>query len=398
MTIEAELHDGRVLEFPDGTAPEVVQATVKKMLAPPEKSTMQKVDDVARSAFKLTPMGFLADRTKGALEGLDRASYKSGEAVSDLATSVSGKRSLLNPGGFEIPPEVAAGAGAAANMTVGAVPAIVGGGVSKAALSPSLQSSARNWMQSAMKPSYEQIRSGDAAKAITTMLKEGINVSEGGVAKLKGKIDELNNQIVEAIKASPATVDKDRVANVLAGELARLKGAVSGVYDGMQANPQARIKAIEEVWTKFINQPALLGKQEMPVLMAQKMKQGTYKELEGKYGELESGVIEAQKGIARGLKEGVERAVPSVGPANKAEGELINALEVMHKRATMDANRNPGGLAWITHDLPQFIAMITAQHPAAKSAIARALYSPTAAAAPGELVGATAGAYTGRKE
>lgn len=43
MTIEAELHDGRVLEFPDGTSPAVVQATVKKVLgasqpAPKEQS------------------------------------------------------------------------------------------------------------------------------------------------------------------------------------------------------------------------------------------------------------------------------------------------------------------------------------------------------------------------
>lgn len=30
--IEAELHDGRILEFPDGTKPEVIQATVKKMI------------------------------------------------------------------------------------------------------------------------------------------------------------------------------------------------------------------------------------------------------------------------------------------------------------------------------------------------------------------------------
>lgn len=34
MTITAELADGRRLEFPDGTDPSVVQATVKKMLAP----------------------------------------------------------------------------------------------------------------------------------------------------------------------------------------------------------------------------------------------------------------------------------------------------------------------------------------------------------------------------
>lgn len=33
MTVEAELADGRVLEFPDGTAPEIVQATVKRVLA-----------------------------------------------------------------------------------------------------------------------------------------------------------------------------------------------------------------------------------------------------------------------------------------------------------------------------------------------------------------------------
>jgi hypothetical protein len=38
VTIEAELHDGRVLEFPDGTAPEVVQATVKRMLGPAPSS------------------------------------------------------------------------------------------------------------------------------------------------------------------------------------------------------------------------------------------------------------------------------------------------------------------------------------------------------------------------
>jgi hypothetical protein len=33
MTIRAELADGRVLEFPDGTDPGVIQATVKRMIA-----------------------------------------------------------------------------------------------------------------------------------------------------------------------------------------------------------------------------------------------------------------------------------------------------------------------------------------------------------------------------
>ena len=32
MAIEAELPDGRVLEFPDGTSPDVIQRTVKRIL------------------------------------------------------------------------------------------------------------------------------------------------------------------------------------------------------------------------------------------------------------------------------------------------------------------------------------------------------------------------------
>jgi hypothetical protein len=39
MSVVAELADGRRLEFPDGTDPSVVQATVKKMLAPPATET-----------------------------------------------------------------------------------------------------------------------------------------------------------------------------------------------------------------------------------------------------------------------------------------------------------------------------------------------------------------------
>src|SRR3990167_10353647 len=42
--IEAELADGRVLEFPDGTAPAVIQATVKKVLgaAPAEPTAGER--------------------------------------------------------------------------------------------------------------------------------------------------------------------------------------------------------------------------------------------------------------------------------------------------------------------------------------------------------------------
>tara|TARA_R110000868_G_scaffold161112_1_gene391050 strand:- start:2602 stop:9096 length:6495 start_codon:yes stop_codon:yes gene_type:complete len=47
MTIEAQLADGRVLEFPDGTDPSVIQATVKRMLAPaPAKEAGFSLKDI----------------------------------------------------------------------------------------------------------------------------------------------------------------------------------------------------------------------------------------------------------------------------------------------------------------------------------------------------------------
>jgi hypothetical protein len=47
MTIEAELADGRILEFPDGTDPSVIQATVKRMLpASTERTFGEAVKDI----------------------------------------------------------------------------------------------------------------------------------------------------------------------------------------------------------------------------------------------------------------------------------------------------------------------------------------------------------------
>lgn len=60
MTIEAELPDGRILEFPDGTAPEVIQATVRRVLgvgaaaapAPKERTMGEAVTDVGAGLTK----------------------------------------------------------------------------------------------------------------------------------------------------------------------------------------------------------------------------------------------------------------------------------------------------------------------------------------------------------
>lgn len=73
MTIEAELHDGRVLEFPDGTDPAVVQATVKKMLGPAPSSNLQVAGSAsAKGAAGLLDMFLNAPHN---VTNLGRAAY-----------------------------------------------------------------------------------------------------------------------------------------------------------------------------------------------------------------------------------------------------------------------------------------------------------------------------------
>ena len=104
------------------------------------------------------------------------------------------------------------------------------------------------------------------------------------------------------------------------------------------------------------------------------MKQGTYKAIGGKnYGELKGAETEAQKALARGLKEEISSAVPNVAALNKREGNLLNALSVAERRALMDANKNPLGLGVLN---PATLALwLWDRSGWAKAMTARMLYS-----------------------
>ena len=52
MAIEAELADGRILEFPDGTDPSVIQATVKRVLASSQPAPQTTMLGGAKELFK----------------------------------------------------------------------------------------------------------------------------------------------------------------------------------------------------------------------------------------------------------------------------------------------------------------------------------------------------------
>lgn len=346
-----------------------------------EHPFMRYLRDVAEGGKFGGPLGMAYGASMGANRLIEHGAYKAGGAATDLATSAG------------LSPEAAAKVGVGTNMAVQAAPVVAGGVVGKmVAPAVGLGETARDLMQSAMKPTYEALRTGKAAKAIDTMFEEGINVTKGGVAKLRAKIGDLNDEIVDAIKNSSATVDKNKVASALLVPLKKFE---------MQVNPASDMASIQKAWTEFLQHPLLAGKSDMPVQTAQAMKQGTYQALGDKsYGELKGAEIEAQKHLARGLKDEIAAAVPEVGPLNAQESKMLNALSITERRVLMDANKNPNGLALLAKNPEAWAAFLADRSPTFKSLAARFLNAnkDTIPVAVGATAGAGAGLRSGSSQ
>ena len=253
----------------------------------------------------------------------------------------------------------------------GALPGVVKAGGELGSMAASgMSAGARRLMQSALKPTIAQRKSGDAAAAVEVMLQNGINPSVGGVGKLRDLIDVLNDQVKDKIANSGASVSKQKVV-----------GALSDVEKqfGNQVSPTADLAAIRGTADDFINHPNFVG-DAIPVQAAQAMKQGTYKVLSKKFGQMGSADTEAQKALARGLKEQIADAVPGIAGLNAQESQMIRALDVVERRALMDLNKNPVGLAALAHSPTAWAAMMADKSALFKSLSARMLESSAKAA------------------
>lgn len=232
-----------------------------------------------------------------------------------------------------------------------------GGGPGAAAA----KSGARDLMQSALKPSAKALQTGKADRAITTMLDEGVNVSKGGVEKLRAMIDDKNSAISKLIENSPEVIDKKATAAYLDDAVKRFE---------KQVNPLDDLAQIQKAWDEFL----AVHPDKIPVKQAQELKQGTYRALGDKqYGEVKGASVEAQKTLARGLKEEIAKAVPQVRKLNAEESELLNALSLVEKRVAMSANKNPMGLSLLTTSPTKWAAFMADRSEAFKSVMARML-------------------------
>jgi hypothetical protein len=186
--------------------------------------------------------------------------------------------------------------------------------------------------QSALKPSLT-----NSPDAIQSMVKTGLGkeipVSEAGAEKLTGLINDLNAKIKAQVASDPtATVNKFAVASRLSDTAKRFQN---------QVNPTADLNAISESGNEFLeHQP-----NQIPAVDAQSLKQGTYQQLKGKaYGELKGATIEAQKALARGIKEELNQQFPELASLNAQDSKFYGLDAALERAVQRQGNHQLIGL------------------------------------------------------
>ncbi len=321
---------------------------------------------------KYTPSGEVNYRGDVPATGYENVPYNGGAAVNDAAAKV-------------LPAPIAAGLGTVANAALEAVPMALGGAVGAAA-KPVAQATGTWLMGKAVRPILADRLSGKADRAIATMLEEGYNPTRGGVEAM-GERAAKNDALSSALIAnSPASVNKYAVAD-------RLRP----VLDAAETSPlpNSGTNTVSNAWSEFLSHPKLQGTSDIPVQLAQAMKQRAYREMgDSAYGLGLKPVAERDSlnGLARGLKEEIEGVVPEVAPINAETSAILNAKKVAQRRAFTEANNNPVSLgttiAAATHNPMLALSMWANSSSYAKSMLARMLYTggkgaPTTGAAAG---------------
>jgi len=197
--------------------------------------------------------------------------------------------------------------------------------------------------ESALKPSTT-LSQADRASIVNTGLDQSIPVSKGGLEKIGDLIDNYNQQIKDTIASDPTRpIDPNAVAS--RADLAKAKFS-------QQVNAGGDLDAIDASKRQFLAEQGastpLVGPQgpapPMNAADAQAMKQGTYRVLAGKFGEQGSASVEAQKALARGLKEELATQFPEISKLNASESKLLDLQPVLERAVNRTQNHQLIGI------------------------------------------------------
>lgn len=353
------------IAFPDTMSDQEINAAATRLYqqANPEKK-QPPVKSWTDTAVDWLPaaggaVGGLAGNIPGAMLGA-----AAGEAYKQLIQRARGQRTDADP-------VAAAKDIGVSSVTQGAAPEVGG-----AIIGAGMKAVAPHLMQTALKPTLrtmmDAVKGAPVPRVVKTLLDEGVNVTPGGVAKLKGLVTASQQDIKAAIAAAEAS-GKTIQPNLVASRLNQTAQTFAN-----QVNPAVDLEAVSNAGQQFLEAH---GGQEMTPTTAQTLKQGTYAQLRKKYGQLGTADTEAQKALARGLKEELEQAVPGIGSLNEAESKQMEALGAVGRRVALQGNKDPIGFAWVTHNPLVFLTALMDRSPAVKSMLANGLYKSAGAAA-----------------
>ncbi len=373
--------------FPDDATDDEISAALDRRAAPastsPSSPAKRTWTDTARDLIPTaggTIGAFAGGPLGSAIGGAAGSGYRQ---LAEHATELPGALADIARNWREAPAMARGFASGAASgaMDAGTQAAIQGAStIAGNAITRGATTAASSLMQSALKPGLKSAitaaKSGKVAPAVQTMLKEGINVTPGGVEKLNRIINATNDDIASALGSLP-----QKAMSISAKDVeGRLAGTVSKF--AQQVNPADDVATITKAGQEFT---AAHGPY-LTLPEAQAVKTGTYARLgEKAYGEVKTAASEAQKALARGLKEEIEReaqasGLTNISALNAREGSAIVARDEVAKRVAQVANRDKGGLTWLAHSPVTFLLALGARNPAVNSFIARGLYNSAAKA------------------
>lgn len=253
--------------------------------------------------------------------------YRAGAQIAGIATNVPGMEQSAREG------DVGGVYGHAASGPIVTAATMLGAKVMPRIARAVAPDPARLY-ESALKPSTT-LPLAKRAAIVETGLKNEIPVSAAGAEKIAGLIDDLNSKIKDTIDTGQrqgVTINKFDVAS-------RLKDTANKFRT--QVNPTADMQAITESGKEFLKTQA----RDIQASDAQALKQGTYRQLKGKaYGELKGASIEAQKALARGIKEELASAFPELKGLNQAESKLFDLQSQIERAISRQGNHQLMGI------------------------------------------------------
>jgi hypothetical protein len=301
-------------------------------------------------------------------------------------------------------PDIAGGLGEAAGLIVASSPKNLGApiarGIAKGAgkLVPE-RMTPEGMYQSSLRPSLAKKNLPKIDKEVQTGLREAIPVGKKGLEKTTGTIDDINAEIANRIQTK-----SNQLGPVISpGKVAQRVEDVRPTFE-QQVNPEPDLTALDKSKQQFIEKHSTAApytkiapnpygngagqggfvpngtgvtriEEPMTLAEAQAEKQGTYTQLRKKYGELGSADVEAQKSLARGLKEEIASRVPELAGLNARDSALIDLQSQLEKMVAREGNKNLLGLvpATMSHNPFGFLATLMLDNPAIKSRVAIAL-------------------------